>query len=77
MRCNYNLSYFNLWWKRMQREGEREGKEKSQREEETKKRERFRRLLKRKSKTRKTAELLEVDKNDGKKLTNQEQIDLE
>ena len=74
MRCNYNLSYFNLWWKRMQREGEREGKERIKREEDTKKREMFKRLLRRKSKARKTAQLSEVDKNDRNELTHWEQM---
>ena len=58
----------------MQREGEREGKERIKREEDTKKREMFKRLLRRKSKARKTAQLSEVDKNDRNELTNREQI---
>ena len=59
MRCNYNLSYFNLWWKRMLREGEKEGKERVQREEASRRKEMLRRLLMKKKK--KTALLSEVD----------------
>ena len=58
----------------MQREGEREGKERIKREEDTKKREMFKRLLRRKSKARKTAQLSEVDKNDRNELTHWEQM---
>ena len=66
MRCNYNLSYFNLWWKRMLREGERE--------EAIRRKEMLRRKLKMK---RKTTLVSEVDKNNEKEFTNQLQINIE
>ena len=69
VRNNYNLTYFNLWWRRMQREGEKEGKERAQREEAGRRKEMLRRSLMMRKK-RKTALLSEVDK--GIELNNPE-----
>ena len=60
-RCSYNLAYFNLWWRRMLREGEKDEKERAQRESMTRRKETVRKkILMRKEKRGKTALLSDV-----------------
>ena len=61
-KCSYNLAYFNLWWRRMLREGEKEEKERAQREGAVRRKETVkRRILMRKERRNKTALMSEVD----------------